>query len=143
MFREYKAICFASRRFRLSPPLVLHSLHLSVPSMADQSQDEKSVTATNHSRPVTELDESRGIIVVQNNVPSSSDDEGKRPVAGLKTTQDGKTILIPQPSDDPNDPLNWTWLKKNTVFLALLPGCFFTDWVITYGTTMVSTHNPC
>jgi hypothetical protein len=26
--------------------------------------------------------------------------------ASLKKTPDGKTILVPQPSDDPNDPLN-------------------------------------
>ena len=33
----------------------------------------------------------------------------------LKTTKDGKTILIPQPSDDPNDPLNWSQAKKNLI----------------------------
>jgi hypothetical protein len=33
----------------------------------------------------------------------------------LKTTKDGKTILIPQPSDDPNDPLNWSQTKKNII----------------------------
>ena len=26
----------------------------------------------------------------------------------IHTTPDGKTILIPQPSSDPNDPLNWS-----------------------------------
>jgi hypothetical protein len=25
----------------------------------------------------------------------------------VKTAADGKTVLIPQPTDDPNDPLNW------------------------------------
>ncbi|KAK9471569.1 major facilitator superfamily domain-containing protein [Dipodascopsis tothii] len=29
-------------------------------------------------------------------------------------------ILVPQPSDDPNDPLNWTPLKKHTVFASLM-----------------------
>ena len=37
----------------------------------------------------------------------------------IKTTPDGKTILIPQPTDDPNDPLNWTFAKKHTV-LAII-----------------------
>lgn len=28
-------------------------------------------------------------------------------------------ILVPQPSDDPNDPLNWPQWKKHTVFFVL------------------------
>ncbi len=38
---------------------------------------------------------------------------------GLKTSDDGKTILIPQPSDDPNDPLNWSRYKKGTILAVL------------------------
>jgi hypothetical protein len=37
----------------------------------------------------------------------------------LKTASDGRTVLIPQPSDDPRDPLNWSSLKKHTVLLLL------------------------
>jgi hypothetical protein len=108
--------------------------------MADQSHlNEKAVTVTAHCQPVAELDESKGVFIIQKGDPSSSDDEGGGiPRVGLKTYSDGETVLIPQPSDDPNDPLNWSWLKKHTVFLSLLPGCFLTDWVITYGSTMVS-----
>jgi len=54
----------------------------------------------------------------------------------LKTAADGITVLVPQPSDDSHDPLNWSWLKKHTVFLALLPGCLGSDWIITYGITL-------
>lgn len=44
----------------------------------------------------------------------------------LKTATDGHTVLIPQPSDDPNDPLNWSQTKKNVILFvvsltALLP----------------------
>ena len=28
-------------------------------------------------------------------------------------------VLVPQPSDDPNDPLNWPQWKKHTVFFVL------------------------
>lgn len=28
-------------------------------------------------------------------------------------------VLVPQPSDDPNDPLNWPKWKKHTVFFVL------------------------
>jgi MFS family permease len=41
----------------------------------------------------------------------------------LKHSVDGKTILAPQPSDSPNDPLNWSTLKKDTVYLILLVCC--------------------
>ena len=54
----------------------------------------------------------------------------------LKTAKDGSTVLIPQPSDDPNDPLNWSWLKKHAVLLTLLPGCFLTDGILTYGSSV-------
>lgn len=45
---------------------------------------------------------------------------------GLKTTADGQTILIPQPSDSPNDPLNWSSFRKHLILIiisctALLP----------------------
>lgn len=45
---------------------------------------------------------------------------------GLKTTEDGKTILIPQPSNSPNDPLNWSKWRKHVILIimsctALLP----------------------
>lgn len=32
--------------------------------------------------------------------------------AGLKTTPDGRYVLIPQPSESSNDPLNWSPSKK-------------------------------
>lgn len=38
---------------------------------------------------------------------------------GLKLAEDGKTVLIPQPSDDPEDPLNWPWKKKMTILFVM------------------------
>jgi len=46
------------------------------------------------------------------------------------------SVLEPRPSTSPNDPLNWSWAKKHAVLAALLPGCFLTDWTLTWGTTM-------
>lgn len=41
--------------------------------------------------------------------------------AGIKTASDGKTVLIPQPSDDPQDPLNWpTWKKTMVLYIIAL-----------------------
>lgn len=85
----------------------------------------------------SEMNETKGVFVVARDGSASDDEAGNKPRSDMKTTKDGKTLLIPQPSDDLNDPLNWSWLKKHAVLAALLPGCFLTDWVITYGTTMV------
>ena len=62
--------------------------------------------------------------------------EGSNLDGRLKTARDGKTILIPQPTDDPNDPLNWSWLRKHKVLLVLLLPSLLTDWGMTYGTTL-------
>lgn len=37
----------------------------------------------------------------------------------LKLTDDGKTVLIPQPTDDPDDPLNWPRSKKLAIVLVM------------------------
>jgi hypothetical protein len=41
-----------------------------------------------------------------------TEDAGYEASAHLKHTPDGKVILAPQPSDSPNDSLNWSILKK-------------------------------
>ena len=46
---------------------------------------------------------------------------------GLQTAQDGKTVLIPQPSSDPNDPLNWSRLKKHVILLVITVAAFLPD----------------
>ena len=46
---------------------------------------------------------------------------------GLQTAQDGKTVLIPQPSSDPNDPLNWNPLRKYVTLLVITVAAFMPD----------------
>lgn len=46
---------------------------------------------------------------------------------GLQTAHGGKTILIPQPSSDPNDPLNWSRLKKHVTLLVITVVAFLPD----------------
>jgi len=105
---------------------------------------ENTPTKTAHD----ELDTKGGVYIVKQDVHTTgSDDEvGTKGYEGLKTAKDGSTVLIPQPSDDPNDPLNWSSFKKHLVFLTLLPGCFLTDWVITWGSVLfeqqVSLRHP-
>ncbi|RMX97195.1 hypothetical protein D0868_10774 [Hortaea werneckii] len=52
----------------------------------------------------------------------------------LKTAKDGHTILVPQPSENSNDPLNWPWWKKHAVLLTISFVSFLPD----FGTAMGS-----
>lgn len=45
-----------------------------------------------------------------------------------KTAKDGKTILIPQPSDDPNDPLNWSQSRKSLILFVISCTAFLPDY---------------
>ena len=41
---------------------------------------------------------------------------------GLKYDPSGKIVLVPQPSDDPNDPLNWPRWRKEMFIVAAIWG---------------------
>jgi hypothetical protein len=45
-----------------------------------------------------------------------------------KTTKDGHTILIPQPTDDPQDPLNWSQGTKHLILLVISATAFLADY---------------
>jgi hypothetical protein len=46
----------------------------------------------------------------------------------LKTASDGHTLLIPQPSEDPNDPLNWSSTKKHLFLFIIAVAAFLPDY---------------
>jgi predicted MFS family arabinose efflux permease len=46
----------------------------------------------------------------------------------LKRARDGQTILLPQPSDDPRDPLNWSWTKKHLILIIISMSAFLPDY---------------
>lgn len=48
--------------------------------------------------------------------------------ANYKLTNDGRTVLIPQPKDDPNDPLTWTWQKKHIILFVIAATAFLPDY---------------
>ena len=44
-------------------------------------------------------------------------------------SQDSRTVLIPQPSsDDPNDPLTWSWKKKHILLFVIAATAFLPDY---------------
>ena len=48
--------------------------------------------------------------------------------AVIKTAADGKTVLIPQPSEDPQDPLNWPAWKKAVILYIVSLTAFTGDY---------------
>lgn len=49
-------------------------------------------------------------------------------LGNLKTAKDGHTVLIPQPSADPSDPLNWSTVKKHVILLIISFAAFLPDY---------------
>lgn len=46
----------------------------------------------------------------------------------LKTAPDGHTLLIPQPTKDPNDPMNWSRIKKHIILFVISAIAFLPDY---------------
>lgn len=70
---------------------------------------------------------------------SGSPDGGN---ANLKYSEDG-VLLIPQPSDDPDDPLNWPNWRKHMALAALSFGsfvCYVTATIIAAGTPTIAKN---
>src|SRR5271163_365077 len=44
-------------------------------------------------------------------------------LSSLKHDKSGKLVLVPQPSDSPNDPYNWSRFKKELFCVAFAFGC--------------------
>ena len=81
---------------------------------------EKRPAQATHSPAIDELgDHGQHILDV-----SQLTGEEKR---NVKVAKDGQTVLIPQPSDDPNDPLNWSPLKKHITLSVIAVVAFMPD----------------
>lgn len=63
--------------------------------------------------------------------------------AGIKTAADGKTVLIPQPSDDPKDPLNWQTWKKTMVLYIVCVAAFTGDYGSAIGGVTLLPQAQC
>lgn len=61
----------------------------------------------------------------------------------LQTAYDGKTILIPQPSSDPNDPLNWTPFKKHVALLVISVVAFLPEFGSSIGVVTLLPQAVC
>lgn len=64
-------------------------------------------------------------------------------LAGYKLAKDGHTRLIPQPSDDPQDPLNWSWTTKHVVLFIVAASAFLPDYGSATGAITLLAQAAC
>ncbi|KAG7294675.1 hypothetical protein NEMBOFW57_004753 [Staphylotrichum longicolle] len=86
---------------------------------SQENQPDKEGGLRSRAERVHEFHESEGYII-------DIGIENSEKASGLKLAKDRHTVLIPQPSDDSNDPLNWSWAKKHLIlfvvsFVSFLP----------------------
>ncbi|EWZ33018.1 hypothetical protein FOCG_12569 [Fusarium oxysporum f. sp. radicis-lycopersici 26381] len=55
----------------------------------------------------------------------------------LRLAEDGHTVLLPQPTDDPNDPLNWSSRKKHLILLVVAWAALTSDFTSAAGSAPV------
>ena len=61
---------------------------------------------------------------------------GLNPHTNLKRASNG-VVLIPQPSEDPQDPLNWSRWKKAGILLVIVSNAFSSDYTAATGASAV------
>lgn len=62
------------------------------------------------------------------NITTGEDQEPSSPTHSEKLQQDGSTELNPQPTSDPNDPLNWSVFKKHLFLFIIAITAFLPDY---------------
>ncbi|KAF5020983.1 hypothetical protein F66182_6995 [Fusarium sp. NRRL 66182] len=55
----------------------------------------------------------------------------------LKVAADGHTVLLPQPTDDPSDPLNWSWTRKHLVLFTIAWAALCADFTSAAGSSII------
>lgn len=63
--------------------------------------------------------------------------------SGAKLAKDGRTVLIPEPSDDPNDPLNWSWKQKHIILIIIAFASFLPDYGSATGAVTLIPQAAC
>jgi hypothetical protein len=104
------------RQAQLSP---LHNIsHAHMDNLKGVSDPEMVESVVRQHSDLHEFKESEGYI-------AKIDTEHR---GHLKTAKDGHTVLIPQPSEDPQDPLNWSPVKKHVILFIISFAAFLPDY---------------
>ena len=93
----------------------------SAEQMRDISQSEKDIPPSQSHQLLAEQENARDGYVLEA-------DQLGADAGSLKTAADGHTVLIPQPTDDPNDPMNWSSIKKHIILFVISAIAFLPDY---------------
>ncbi|KAK6532487.1 hypothetical protein TWF281_006676 [Arthrobotrys megalospora] len=87
------------------------------------SREKPAAAATNQIEDVAdrEAEDHFGAVVLD------VGDNEKNGGSGYKLAADGHTVLLPQPSEDPDDPLNWSPFKKHMILFIVALSAFCGD----------------
>lgn len=100
---------------------------MATPPSPPSSSPGSDIEKQNHHVSTTEKDAPDALIDEQGVFGAHMLDASQLHDPNLKTTADGKTILIPQPSSNPNDPLNWSYVKKHVILGIISIVAFMAD----------------
>lgn len=94
---------------------------LFTPTGSSPADSKELITTSESIRPafdVEQIGEKEGYVLDEENLRATLNiPQG----TGIKTASDGRTVLIPQPSEDPQDPLNWpSWKKTMVLYIVSL-----------------------
>lgn len=98
------------------------------PTTSEPEVVESGPTKTNLAKRATTKDELHEYRENDGYVIDAENSDGSPSETGVKLASDGHTRLIPQPSDDPKDPLNWSWRKKHTILFIIAAAAFLPDY---------------
>ncbi|KKY31473.1 putative mfs transporter [Diaporthe ampelina] len=93
-----------------------------------EPEDDSGPTSTHLAKRVITKDELHEYRENDGYVLDAENSDGGHSETGVKLAADGHTRLIPQPSDDPKDPLNWSWRKKHTILFIVAAAAFLPDY---------------
>lgn len=74
------------------------------------------------------IGEAQGYVIDAQYLSAAEKDAGSVEPKQYKLAHDSRTILIPQPSNDPNDPLNWSTVRKHITLFIISAIAFLPDY---------------
>ena len=98
-------------------------------SLNDTRNNDKNIVSSNHAdnlRDTFVIEREDGEVQLMLD-PNDDKEKSANINRSLKMAKDGRTILVPQPSDDPHDPLNWSNWKKYMILITIALGGFNVD----------------
>lgn len=95
---------------------------------------EKNAPDADHAPNLDQVGETQGYVL-------DADKYGDQ-ASKLKLASDGKTVLIPQPSDNADDPLNWSQSRKNTILIVITCVSFLSDYTSSQGIAALVPQVP-